>query len=211
MGKARKATKRVLRLVVPRRYIVWKHAGGHPLYLTFDDGPHPEFTPRVLDLLGRLGVPATFFLVAERALAHRDLVREIVSRGHGVGSHSFSHRVLPELSRRDFATEIDRSCQELGSLCGREIRMFRPPKGLVTAPALAYLLRARLQVVLWSIDSLDYRRSSERMIVDTVEAAKPRGGDIVLMHDDNPFTVEALSPIVERERARGLRFGGLSV
>ena len=204
MGKARKALKRVLEVVIPDRYIVWRMSGsGQALHLTFDDGPNPEFTPRVLDILDELDVRATFFLVGERAVAHPRLVSEIVHRGHSVGNHSYTHRVLPELAAAEYAGEIERTKKVLSDMCGREIRMFRPPKGLVNAGSLRYLIGGGHQVVLWSVDSLDYRRNSDDTVVRTVETAR-RGGDIVLMHDDNPFTVNALRSIITRTRERGM-------
>jgi peptidoglycan/xylan/chitin deacetylase (PgdA/CDA1 family) len=208
MGRTRKAIKRVLQVTIPTRYIVWRHFGSdHPLYLTFDDGPDPEFTPQVLDILDEFAVKATFFLVGERAQEQPHLVSDIVSRGHCVGNHSYTHRVLPDMAAGDYANEIDRTKNLLSDLCGTDITMFRPPKGLVSAGGLSYLLKRRLQTVLWSIDSMDYLRRSDDSVVNTVETARPSGGDIILMHDDNPFTIQALPSVVERMRAAGISLG----
>jgi peptidoglycan/xylan/chitin deacetylase (PgdA/CDA1 family) len=210
VGRFRKSIKRVLQVTIPDRYIMWRRSGnGHPLYLTFDDGPNPEHTPRILEALDELGVKATFFLIGERAGAYPELVRDITSRGHGVGNHSWSHRVLPSLKRDDYAAEIDRTRELLGELCGRSIDMFRPPKGLVSFPALRYLAASGYQVVLWSVDSMDYLRESEETVMRTMRQAHLRGGDIVLLHDDNPFTTNVLPGLIEHIRESGGTLGRL--
>jgi peptidoglycan/xylan/chitin deacetylase (PgdA/CDA1 family) len=211
MGRTRKAIKRVLQVAIPTRYVVWRHVGdGHPLYLTFDDGPNPEFTPQVLDILDNFDVKATFFLIGERAEQHRDIVEDIVSRGHSIGNHSYTHQVLPDMKTADYANEIKRTRELLHGLCGTDITMFRPPKGLVTAGGLAYLLKHGLQTVLWSIDSMDYLRQSGETVVTALAKARPSGGDIILMHDDNPFTIKALPEVVERVHASGVACGRMT-
>lgn len=209
MRNTPKALKRVLEVVIPERYIVWRMSGsGQVLHLTFDDGPNPEYTPRVLDILDEFDVRASFFLVGERAVAHPRLVSEMVRRGHSIGNHSYTHRVLPELAMGEYAGEIERTKKVLSDMCGREITMFRPPKGLVNAGSLRYLIGGGHQVVLWSLDSLDYHRNSHDTVVQTADRAR-RGGDIVLMHDDNPFTVSALPSVITRARGRGMGFEAL--
>lgn len=97
--------------------------------LTFDDGPHPEHTPAVLDELARLGVVATFFLVGQRAAERPDLVRKIVDAGHAVGSHSSSHIEPWTVPLVDLAREYRRGRSEVEAAVGRPVALFRPPKG----------------------------------------------------------------------------------
>lgn len=197
--------KKVLPLVVPERRILWKRSAAEgDVHLTFDDGPNPEYTPQVLDLLDRFNAKATFFLIGERARAHPEVVREIIARGHAVGNHSYSHRVLPDLAVDELPGEIDRARGILSELAGMAIGMYRPPRGRMSATALRYLLRRRLQIVMWSIDTLDYHRDSSEAVVERLRWEQPGAGDIILFHDDNPFTLKALPPVIERIIDSGL-------
>src|SRR5581483_7402951 len=120
--------------------------------LTFDDGPDPVYTPRVLDALAAEGAVATFFLVGRNAARHPELVRRIVAEGHGVGSHTWSHPELAETSLPALVREVRRGRRELERLAGSEVRRFRPPKGHTSA---AVFLAGRAAGVItwnWSLD-----------------------------------------------------------
>lgn len=160
------------------------HAEGREVSLTFDDGPDPEQTPRVLEVLRRHGVQATFFLVGERAEAYPDLVRQIVAEGHAIGGHSYRHGPLfPLLSVRQMTEEITRTRAVLEQLTGQAVRLFRPPFG-VTNPMVGRAVKAcEVQVVGWSIRSLDTlsRWSRERVCRRIEKRLHP--GAVILLHD----------------------------
>jgi peptidoglycan/xylan/chitin deacetylase (PgdA/CDA1 family) len=197
--------KKILPLVIPERRILWRRsAADGALHLTFDDGPNPQHTPQVLDILDRFNAKGTFFLVAERTRGREDIVREIVGRGHAIGNHSYSHRMLPDLTINELPGEIDRAQGVLAEITGRAITMYRPPRGRMSATALRYLMRRRLQIVMWSIDSLDYHRDSSSDVLERMQSMEPGPGDIALFHDDNPFTVKALPVILGKMADSGL-------
>jgi peptidoglycan/xylan/chitin deacetylase (PgdA/CDA1 family) len=124
---------------------------GRRIALTFDDGPDPDWTPRVLDALSGRDVPGTFFLVGDRATRAPATVRDIAARGHEIGSHGWSHTSFWLCGPRRTATEIDRAQAALTELGGTAPRFFRPPWGMVNA-AMFPILRARgLSAVFWSI------------------------------------------------------------
>ncbi len=127
-----------------------------PLFaVTFDDGPHPEVTPRVLDLLGARNFTATFFMPAERALRHPDLVRDVVARGNEIGVHGFSHTRITELGPRAVRHETADARRELQRIVGTRSRWFRPPYG---AQNIRTFLATRLQgmdVAVWDVDPSD--------------------------------------------------------
>ena len=104
--------------------------------LTFDDGPHPEYTPRLLDLLSRLGVRATFFLVGQEAERFPSIVRQIAEEGHVVGNHTYEHREATLISSESFLAEVLRASDYLGELSGQKVDLFRPPHGRLTIPKL---------------------------------------------------------------------------
>jgi peptidoglycan-N-acetylglucosamine deacetylase len=150
--------------------------------LTFDDGPHPEWTPRVLDVLARAGARATFFPLSARALTHPDLVARIRAEGHAVGLHGWGHLRHTEHARAAVAADTDLALTAFDA----PVRWWRLPYGMA-APWSAELAAERgLEIAGWTHDTFDWRG-------DSVEAMRftPRDGEVVLLHD-------ALGPGVRR-------------
>jgi peptidoglycan-N-acetylglucosamine deacetylase len=182
--------------------------------LTFDDGPDPEWTPRILDLLHAHRVPASFFLVGERAARAPEIVRAIADAGHDVGNHSWSHRSLWLSGPRRTATEIERTNALLASMTGRAPRHFRPPWGMMNASMFGVLRRQGLRCVLWSIQPEGLRPASARRQVERV-LARAHPGAIVDLHDAEgtpraPERLhEALPPMIDRLRRAGYRLSTL--
>lgn len=167
-------------VVRPQRRL--PQAGGRDLALTFDDGPNPESSPQVLDLLAEAGATATFFLVGERAARHPQLVRRISAGGHAVGSHSWSHPRPWELSARELHDDYARGHEAVQDALGRPTALFRPPHGHLGAAGLLALLRLRLRPVLWTHDPEDWAAGTTRaQILDRLSDVQ--AGDVVLLHD----------------------------
>ena len=172
--------------------IIRRGRTGEPiLALTFDDGPDPETTPWLLDLLDRHGVKACFFLVGEKAEKHPGLVAEIVSRGHEVGNHSYSHDTLLMLRSESRLTRELKKCQDVLSGMGIEPLVFRPPASVTNGRLFPVLLRLGLACVCNSVNPRDFGnrrlKGMSRRILRRV-----RAGDIVLMHDTAPSGARAL-------------------
>lgn len=184
--------------------------------LTFDDGPDPRHTPALLDRLANLGVVATFFVVGVHARAHPELVRRAADGGHAIGSHSWSH---PEPWTVDLATlrrEYRDGRRALEDVLGRDVGLFRPPKGYVSVKGAYAMRAARLRPWLWTVDPRDWEPGV------TADALRDRlatldTGAVVLLHDslvgaltpdvvDRSPTITALDHVVASARARGLRF-----
>jgi peptidoglycan/xylan/chitin deacetylase (PgdA/CDA1 family) len=134
----------------------------HPgeLALTFDDGPNPAWTPRLLDVLARRDVRATFFLVGIYAQANPELVRRIAAAGHLIGNHSWSHRNLALTSARRIEEQLSRTSQTLEEITGAPIRFFRPPFGARRPETLRIATRLGLVPVLWNAMTSDWRNPS---------------------------------------------------
>lgn len=178
--------------------------------LTFDDGPWPVQTRRVVDILEQFRVPASFFMVGYLVARHPGIVRMVARAGMRIGDHSWDHPedpALADLTREHVAEEIGRTAEALGSL-GVVPRLFRPPGGSLDAGVVREAERQRMRVVLWSVDPRDWRsHTTSRQIVHRVlGAVEP--GSIVLMHDgggDRSATIRALPKIIRGIRRMGLR------
>jgi peptidoglycan/xylan/chitin deacetylase (PgdA/CDA1 family) len=183
--------------------------------LTFDDGPDPVWTPRLLDALGQAGVRGTFFLVGERAERAPALVRRMVAEGHEIGNHSWSHRSLWMCGPRVTAREIGRAHDRLASLTGVPPRHFRPPWGMVNAAMFPALRRVGERCVFWSLQPEGRRpRSAQRQVADVLGRAHP--GAIVDLHDAEGTPgaparlLQALPAMLAGLRERGYTFSTIA-
>lgn len=182
--------------------------------LTFDDGPSPLYTPRVLAVLRRYHAPATFFVVGYHALQYPDLVRAEARAGMTVGDHSFDHPNYPPfaaLTAEQIDTEIAQGRNALHGLAPPP-RLFRPPGGSFSLYVEAAAHRLGLRVTLWSVDPTDWATgvSSEQIVTRVLGAVRP--GSIVIMHDgggNRAATVVALPAIIAGIHAKGLRLVAL--
>lgn len=151
--------------------------------LTFDDGPHPEGTPAVLEALAREGATATFFLVGEQVERHPALALEIAAAGHETAVHGYRHRNQTRLPPRAFAADLERAVAVIGEACGREPRLYRPPYGVFTLAGLATVRRASLEPLLWSKWGRDWRARTTPGEIAGLATTGLRAGDVVLLHD----------------------------
>jgi peptidoglycan/xylan/chitin deacetylase (PgdA/CDA1 family) len=190
-----------------------KAAARAEVALTLDDGPDPQVTPAVLDLLDAQHARATFFCIAQRAAEHPELCREIVARGHAIENHSHRHaHTFSLLGPRAMAREIGRAQDVLTRITGRAPRFFRAPAGLRN-PFLDPVLRhLGLQLVSWTRRGFDTARRDPADVLARLTHSL-RAGDIVLLHDGNaartragrPVVLEVLPALLQRFERAGLR------
>jgi peptidoglycan/xylan/chitin deacetylase (PgdA/CDA1 family) len=173
--------------------------------LTFDDGPD-AMTPWYLDALGELGVAATFFVIGENAAAAPDVVAEVVRCGHEIGGHGWSHTPFPAMSTGDLREEIRRTAAVLP----RPIRLVRPPRGALSLRALVEVASSGYVTVLWSLDSDDCRTRDPAAVAARLSPKRVLGGDIILMHEMQPWSLRALRWVVPRLREAGFVFSTVS-
>jgi peptidoglycan/xylan/chitin deacetylase (PgdA/CDA1 family) len=181
------------------------------VYLTFDDGPAPAWTPRVLELLARYRARATFFVLGRSAAAYPDLVRQEFAAGHGVGNHTWSHRRLTGLTDGQLAAEVGATSAAIQRATGAPVRCLRPPYAAVDAASADRVRALGLRLVLWDIDTYDWRGPGAGVIAGRV-LGRVRSRDVVLMHDgggDRGQTVAALEQVLATLSAKGFRFGAL--
>lgn len=156
---------------------------GRSITLTFDDGPDPEYTPKLLELLRKYQVTAIFFVVGQKAKQHPDLIRAMVRDGHLVGSHTYSHVNAWFVTPWQIAREIKRTNRILEGITGMPIRYFRPPWGRLTLFELAVAQSLGMATVIWSLAAKDWRiKQSEDELFERL-SRRISNGDIVLLHD----------------------------
>jgi len=179
------------------------------LYLSFDDGPHPEHTPRLLDLLARYDARASFFLVGQRIERHPALVERIVAEGHALGNHSYSHPLFRRLNLREQLDEVERTDRLLADFDHSGPHRFRPPRGDVSLPLLLAFARRGRNLAYWSYDSLDYRPHPAGELAARLQRQPPVDGDVLLMHDDSDCAAQILAHLLPAWRDEGRKLHAL--
>jgi peptidoglycan/xylan/chitin deacetylase (PgdA/CDA1 family) len=182
--------------------------------LTFDDGPDREHTPRVLDILARERVTATFFLIGRRAAAAPAVARRIVSEGHGLGNHTWSHRSLWRSGPRDTEREIAQGHDAIADAAGTAPRFFRAPWGMTNLAVFPVLRRLGTPCVSWTVQTEGQRAAAPaRQLRTAMKGAKP--GAIFDLHDADGVpgagarTVEMLPALIAALRGDGYTLAGL--
>lgn len=189
---------------VKLRWFTGRLDAGRMVALTFDDGPDPRVTPRILDVLRRAGAPATFFVVGANVVRHPELVRRIVAEGHDLGNHTYHHYRLPTLSPREIEAEIKGANRAIAGVVGVAPRWFRAPGCLYTREAENVIRRLNMVRVDTTDNSGDWRRPGVGGILRRVsEHLSP--GDVLLFHDRVSQTAEALPYLLASLRRRGYR------
>jgi peptidoglycan-N-acetylglucosamine deacetylase len=158
-------------------------AGAAGVALTFDDGPHPQGTPAILEILEAEDIKATFFLVGEQVQRRPALAAEIAARGHGIALHCYRHRPQPVLPARMVQDDVARGEDAITSATGIKPVWHRPPYGLYSPAGLAAVRTRDLKPILWSRWGKDWRRLTTPERIATRAAADLRPGDVILLHD----------------------------
>lgn len=177
--------------------------------LTFDDGPHPFYTYKLLEIFEKYNIKVTFFLVGKQIDKYPELVQAISAKGHEIGNHTYNHLNLTKLTLPDIHDELYRTHQSLRTTCNREARWFRPAGGnyndlvIQTARSLGY------SMALWDVAPLDHMHLSPDILFNKI-IADTTDGAVVLLHSGIDTTLMCLPRIIENLRARGFRFMTIS-
>jgi peptidoglycan/xylan/chitin deacetylase (PgdA/CDA1 family) len=180
--------------------------------LTFDDGPHPEGTPAVLEILAARRARATFFLVGEQVARDPGLAREITAAGHAVALHGYRHRNLLRVGPRALAADLDRAAALIAAVTGQPVTRYRPPYGIFSPAALALARRRGWTPTLWSRWGRDWRRFTTSERIAATATRDLASGDVLLLHDADHYsapgswrrTVAALPLVINAIAATGL-------
>lgn len=195
-----------IRLGAYVRCLCRNRAAGAVVALTFDDGPDPEWTPRVLDVLHEHGVRATFFLVGGKAGQYPEIVRRIVAEGHDIGIHTWEHSPgFPIQGSGTMAADILRCRASLKDISGVETDLFRPPFGVTNPMVACAVKRTESRCVGWSIRSLDTLGHRSREAVARRIRRRLGNGKVLLLHDDRPGADRLLAQVLRDLERYGYR------
>lgn len=179
---------------------------GNYVAMTFDDGPHPQNTPRLLDILRARNVKATFYVIGRSVDLYPQVVRRTVAEGHEIGNHSHTHRLLSKLGDAELRTEMARCRDAVGSAAGVRMRTMRPPYGglLQRQRELVYS-EFGYPTILWAVDPLDWKRPGPSVVTSRILSGT-NAGSIILAHDLHAQTVDAMPATIDGLLRRGFKF-----
>ncbi len=176
------------------------HAG-KKIALTFDDGPHPRFTPKILEILDKYSIKATFFVIGVNVKNYPNQFKSIFAHGHEIGNHTYSHKILKSLPQKEIEKEIFDTQREIDMICDYKPSLIRPPCGLYDKSLETIAEKLNSKIVLWAIDTHDWAHTSTNNMVKNV-IRNIKDGDIILFHDyasgeyNTPSALEILIPIL---------------
>jgi peptidoglycan-N-acetylglucosamine deacetylase len=187
--------------------------GSKQIALTYDDGPNDPHTLRLLDVLAKHNVSATFFMIGRRVQQHPDIARAVAQAGHVIGNHTFTHPLLIFKSEAQTRAQLVDCHQALQDAIGEHSNLFRPPFGGRRPATLRIAHALGLQAVMWNVTGYDWNAPPAAEIEKKV-ARQMRGGDVILLHDgghrsmgaDRAQTVEATDNLIRRYRDQGYEF-----
>ena len=183
--------------------------------LTFDDGPSPVWTPKILDELKKAHIKATFFMLGEHVAKYPDIARRVVAEGHEVGNHTYDHHILLYHTLDNLLKEINETQKVIKDKTGVKTKYFRPPKAWLTAEEKKEIEGMGYKIILWSLNSKDWVTFDDKYIVKYI-LKNVRPGDIILFHDSGGVftaeggnreeTVKTIPSLVEKLREKGFKF-----
>ena len=184
--------------------------GGQYVMLTFDDGPHSTLTPKLLDILKKSKVKATFFVIGSKAVDRPEILRRIANEGHEVASHGWNHVPFTKIEREKLHHQLLQTKKLVANLTSSTISVIRPPFGSTNAQINDFIKeRMNMKVILWSIDSKDLEEKDPKVISKKI-ISKTKPGDVIRCHDGSAVMLEALPTIIEEFYKAGYEFITLS-
>ena len=202
--------------------IIWKGSGKVPyVALTFDDGPKPEFSEKILDILSKAGVKSTFFIVGKEAKEYPDVILRMSQERHDIGNHTFSHLRVSGLSSKAIAEELRSANQVVYEITGSFPKFFRPPGGSNGPLVSAEVKKKNMRIINWSVNAGDYVEDSDIFELDEnfdesaiklkeKILAQAHNGAIILFHNGSQQTIRALPEIIVELRNKGFGFATVS-
>lgn len=173
--------------------------------ITFDDGPQDMLTELLLDGLLDRGVVATFFILGQRINGREDIIRRMHGEGHEIASHTENHKLLSSLRKNGIAYEMDTTTEKLKAITGEDVTLVRPPYGDRNNLVVDMIKERNQSIILWNIDPKDWEVQDANMIATHIEEIA-KSGDIILLHDIYPTSIEAALTAIDKLTERGFMF-----
>ncbi len=174
--------------------------------MTFDDGPHPLNTPRLLDLLAQRNIKATFYVVGTNAKEYPNIIRRMINEGHEIGNHTKSHPYLTNMSDSQVRAELNYCRDAIIEAAGIPPQSMRPPYGAITSRQKSWIYQEwNYPTILWSVDPRDWQKPGAGVVADRIVAGT-RNGAIILAHDIHSGTIDAMPSALDRLLAKGFKF-----
>ncbi len=174
--------------------------------ITFDDGPQPKNTPRLLDMLKARNIKATFFVVGTNAREYPAIIRRILAEGHEIGNHTLNHLSLPTLSAEKVAYQLGETDRAVVEASGYHMRIMRPPYGATNLHIKQYCYdQMGTPTILWDVDPFDWKRPGSSVVRQRIVSGT-RNGSIILCHDIHAPTIDAMPDTLDTLLARGFKF-----
>lgn len=196
---------KIIKLIYPN--FLWNTKNGEIL-LTFDDGPNPETTEKLLELLKVNNIKALFFCLGENVTKYTELCKKIIDDGHAIGNHTFSHKKINEVSKKEIIEEIKKTNNLLKEKHNYQIKYFRPPHGRITLATTKIMNEVNLVNVMWSLLTWDYKgnfRTVKKSIVNYL-----KNNSIVVMHDSNKtknILLDSVNILIDEVKKNNYKFG----
>lgn len=203
--------------VLTRKGTIYEaHIKDKYIALTFDDGPSPFWTPKILDELKKYNIKATFFMVGSHAEKYPEIVKRAADEGHEIGNHTYLHHVLIYYTNDELRLEIKHTEDIIYNITGKRTDLFRPPKGWLTKQEKKYIKSLGYKIILWTLNSKDWVTffSNKYIIHNIIKNVQP--GDIILFHDsggtfslregDRSNTLRVISKLIKELQAKGYKF-----
>jgi len=180
--------------------------GTNTICLTFDDGPNPEYTRKVLDVLKENNIKAVFFLIGEKVEKYPEIARRIIDEGHVIGGHTYSHKEITSMTRKEAANDLKHTRDIFNQYLEHDSILFRPPRGRMNIKNTLLIMFKGYKIIHWSITYSDYLKDGTDKLKQRISGRLPKSGDIILLHDNNPYTLESLPYLIDICNKNNLRF-----
>ena len=182
------------------------NVSGPFIAITFDDGPHSQLTPKLLDILKERGVRATFYVVGQNVVEYPQIMKRIAAEGHEIGNHSWNHTALSKLGADGVRKQIENTSNAVAQITGKRPATMRPPYGATNGPLNRRLNEQYgLKVIMWSVDPLDWKYRNAARVTDYI-LQNTRAGSIILVHDIHPTSVAAMPGTIDALHQKGYKF-----
>lgn len=183
---------------------------GKTIALTFDDGPHGTLTPQLLDVLKSKNISVTFFVMGIKAALHPEIIKRAHDEGHEIANHAWDHPVLSKIPRETVSDQLKRTTAAIEKAIKESPKTMRPPYGNTNKGLNEYIFKnEKLQVIMWSLDTLDWKRPPVNEIISkTIQRVKP--GAVILCHDIHPGTIAAMPELIDQLKKAGYSFATAS-